>query len=98
MHAGAWDATVLAAVGAMDWGRRQMMSPERRGTKLLRPALKSLEEEAGTHFWELVEEFCASARAATEPRRHKWKRGLPSGHPCIHIPNGTTSPEAHRAG
>ena len=80
IHAGVWEAVCLAAVAAMDGGRRQMTARQ-----LATPATAAgpeLAAAASRHavarLWELLQDFCSVGAAPAS-----WRGEVPPDHPFL---------------
>ena len=81
-HAGVWDVVCLAAIVAMDSGRRRMakQSPSCRCNAQARSTLvQSAARQAAVRFWDLLQDFCALSMA---PKA--WQISVLRGHPFMH--------------
>ena len=79
VHGGVWDVVCLAAVAAMDHGRRRMYAMSQRPPSQTSPRLVA-SSSAVAHFWRLLSDF-VSLRSAP----HSWRDHTPPGHPFIHF-------------
>ena len=94
VHAGVWHAVCLAALAAMDGGRRQLAArllqarrAAERGSASSHPPpspptptqlVPAAQRHAVARFWDLLQDLCAIGTAPTA-----WQRQLPAEHPFI---------------
>jgi hypothetical protein len=82
VHAGVWDVVCLAAIVAMDSGRRRLA---KHGPACGRDAqaklrlVQSAARQATVRFWDLLQDFCALSIAPDV-----WQTLVLRGHPFMH--------------
>ena len=77
VHSGVWDVVCLAAVDAMDHGRRRMFALS-TGPPPASPLHVICARSSVAHFWKLLADFAALRCAADA-----WRRQLPPAHPFL---------------
>ena len=77
VHSGVWDVVCLAAVEAMDHGRRRMYAMS-TGPPPATPLHVTCARSSVAHFWKLLADFTA-LRCAPD----NWRRPLPPTHPFL---------------
>jgi hypothetical protein len=79
VHSGVWDVVCLAAIAAMDHGRRRMYALS-LGPPPATPLHVSSSRSAVAYFWERLTDFVALRRVPAS-----WRASVPLGHPFIHF-------------
>ena len=91
-YSGVWDVVCLAAVAAMDHGRRRMYALS-TGPPPQTPLHVSSSRSAVARFWELLADFVALRCVPAS-----WQDHCPLGHPFIHFDPATSQFAVHRPG
>jgi hypothetical protein len=89
VHADVWCVVCLAAVAAMDHGRRVLYAIS-QGPPSAAPAHVVASSAARTRFWRLLSDFLACHRS-----RPPWRTACPPGHPFFHLDPTTDSLVLH---
>ena len=89
VYCGVWDVACLAAVAAMDHGRRVMLS-RRFGPPTTRPPAAVASRSAVARFWSLLSDFVTLGCVPA-----KWAARIPPGHPLIHYDPVSSSFRVH---
>ena len=92
VHRGVWEVACLAAVAAMDHGRRRMYAMS-TGPPPAAPLHTICARSAVARFWELLADFVVLGCAPGA-----WRTCLSSTHPFVAFDPGTSSFRVHRPG
>lgn len=85
VHSGVWEVACLAAVAAMDHGRRLMYALS-TGPPPTAPIPAVAARSARARFWSILTDFLALSCAPPS-----WRQHCPPGHPFIHLNPATNS-------
>lgn len=89
IHAGVWDLVCLAAVAAMDHGRRTLYALS-TGPPPATPLPAIAARSARARFWSHLTDFIAYGCAPLS-----WRDPCPTGHPFIHVDPATSRLTVH---
>lgn len=80
VHTGVWDVVCLAAIAAMDSGRRRMtktiLNARQRNAQPAPDLVHSASQQAVARFWDLLQDFCSISTAPLQ-----WQEQVGEGHP-----------------
>ena len=82
VHAGVWDVVCLAAIVAMDSGRRRLAKHGPacgRDVRAKRRLVQNAARQATVRFWDLLQDFCALSMAP-----EAWRTVVVKGHPFMY--------------
>ena len=105
LHLGVWTATTVAALAAMEVGRRQLtaaaikLAKSNPHTRLPQRELDELHLDVRHAFWACIEDICRQTATFCPPQgrvKPPWYNGLSHSHPIIHIPSAQTTPVPNR--
>ena len=78
LHPGVWGIVCLAAISAVDGGRRFMVRQQLEASAVPPGLVASASRRAVARFWDILQEFCTLGAAPVQ-----WRTAVPDDHPFM---------------